>query len=198
LPVSSRTVEEISARAGYFTHMLDIQAGAPAFEEIQIEYHPRIPIILTEAYFALTDAYKRVHLSEGRRTEPIKQAALTCATIAVIKPLRPIGSPEIDREEYLYINPMLAMRAACSIVEHPFDRRAFDDRRRFYRSLSLASLPSLDPLIDEANENDGVLSSDWHFVLTQHELRDLNHLISMFAVLADLKIYAADDPSADG
>lgn len=169
--------------------MLRIQVEAEAFRQIPIAYHDRIPIALAEAYFAISEAYKRVHLEEGRRTNPIKQAAFTCVAISVIRPLRPVDSPEIDNEELLYVNQMLAMRASCAIIDHPFHKRAFDDQRRFYRSLSTLSLPSLDPLIGEVNNSDGKIISEYDLELSLTEQRELNFVVSMFTVLNDLPIY---------
>jgi hypothetical protein len=105
-------------------------------------------------------------------------------------PIRPDGDGPIESPEILYANPMLAMRIASAVIDHPFERRAFDSRRRFCRDLQRLSLPSLQPLIDEANANDGKLASEWEIELTPDEMKTLDRLVCMMEVLSELKIYA--------
>jgi hypothetical protein len=176
----------------FFGRLMEIQLASPAFVGAEVEYHPKVSSLLTEAYFAITDAYKRIFLNEGRRTEVIKQAALTCAVISAIQPLRPKTTP-VDDDRLLYINPMFAMRAACAIIDHPFHLRGFDNQRRFYVNLSSLSLPCLAPMIDEANDNDFALTTLWKLELSPEEIRELNHIISLFSVLYEMKIFKKKD-----
>jgi hypothetical protein len=188
VPVAGVSSQDILARAGFFEAAIEVALASPAFVGVPLFHHPRIPVVLAESYFALTEAYKYHHLQPGKRTEEIKQAALTAATICVVKPLRPQHGAAAT-EEMIYCNQMLAMRAACAIVEHPFGSRAFDERRRFYRAIGDFALPAIAPLIAEANANNGELTTEFSFDLSLRERHDLNMLINMFAVLRDLRIY---------
>jgi hypothetical protein len=161
---------------------------------LDVRFHPKIGDLLAEVYFALTDAYKAAFLSPGRRTEARKIAALTCASIAAVQPLRPPAST-IEREEYLYINPMFAMRCACAIVDHPWHKRAFDERRRFCKALMDIRLPCTDDMIADANANDGViLLGTYSLDLSPPERAFLHMLIGRFEVLEQQKIYVQTEP----
>lgn len=187
-------------RAGFFAEAISLHLKDIAFAGTEIEHHPKISSVMAEAFFALTDAYERRHLNAGKKIEPVKQAALTCAVICCVMPLRPVLEL-VDREELIYINPMLAMRAACAIIAHPFHRRAFDEQRRHYRLTQSLSLPSLAPLLDEANTNDCVLTSNFELDLKRDERDRLNGLVNYFTVLKELKIYtlkAEADEAAPG
>lgn len=151
--------------------------------------HESAPLLLSECYFALSEAYKHGRLGVGHRTEPTKIAALTCVTIAVVCPLRPPNPDNVERVEEIYANPMLAMTAACSIVGHLFHQRAFDDRRRFYKALMRIEMPSLDPIIQEFVSRDGALNSDWKIDLSRSESGTLDSKVCMFSVLRDVKIF---------
>lgn len=188
MPVVGKTALEISARADFFKTAIDIQLAAPAMHGLDLGYHPLMPGILAHAYFAVSEAYKKQYLYPDKQTDPTKQAALTCAAIAFIKPLRPPDS-RIQREEYIYVNAMLAMRAACGIVEHPFHQRDFDSQRRFYKQLNLLELPNMASIMSEAAANGGEIKGNVQVSLTRHEEYQLNSLINMFVVLRDMKIY---------
>jgi hypothetical protein len=188
LAVTGKTPEDISARAIYFQAAIDTQLASPALQDLQISYHCNIPTLLAEIYFALSEAYKSVYLSPENRTNTPKIAALTCASIAVVKPLRP-NNPVIEDEEFIYVNGLLGLRAACAIVEHPFHTRSFDDIRRWCRSLDHFQMPSVQPIIAEAARNNGITNSTWAINLSSEERCKLDTLISMFSVLKDLKIY---------
>lgn len=186
MPVNGVTAADIAVRASFFAKATELLLEGPAFSGCLVEVHLGIHSVIAEGFFALADAYERHHLKPGKKIEPVKQAALTCAVVCAISPLRPTAAL-VEEEELLYINPMLAMRAACSVIGHPFDKRAFDERRRHYRMVGSLRLPSLAPLIAEANANDGVLSSDFSFDLAMDERHRLNGLINYFTVLNDMK-----------
>ena len=157
-------------------------------KDLGIIYHPQVSNLLAHVYFALSEAYKGNFLYPERRTDPTKQAAFTCASIAVVRPLH-TPTATIDREEYVYINQMLAMRCACGIVDHPVHIRGFDEQRRMYMMLDRLTLPSVAPIVDEAVSNNGGITSDFQIKLTIAEEFNLKALISIFVVYKDLKIY---------
>jgi hypothetical protein len=140
LPVAGKTLAELQTRAQYFSTMIALQCRSLALSALGIIYHPKAPSLLSHVYFAISEAYKAKFLYPEKGTDPTKQAGLVCATIAVAKPLHS-PTKEIDREEYIYMNQMFAMRCACGIVEHPFHLRAWHDRRRFYKQLEKLDLP---------------------------------------------------------
>jgi hypothetical protein len=191
VPVVGKTALDISARAAFFKDAIETQIRAPAMQGLGLVYHDRMPEILAHAYFAMSQAYKRTFLYPDKQTDPTKQAALTCAAFAFIKPLRPPDA-RIQREEYIYVNAMLAMRAACAIVEHPFHTRDFDSQRRFFKQLDLLDLPNVTSIMNEAAANGGEIKGNLQITLTRQEEYQLKSLINMFVVLRDMKIWAKD------
>ena len=153
--------------------------------DLGLLYHPSVADVLSHIYFGLSEAYKAEYLYPHERTDPTKQAAITCAAISVVKPLRP-PSAEIAREEFLYANQMLAMRCSCSISEHPFHTQAFDARRRIYKQLSLIELPYTKEVMTESANNNGQIKSEIVFKLNLNEEYKLKSIVNMFVVLTDL------------
>jgi hypothetical protein len=190
VPVVGKTALDISTRAEFFKDAIEVQLKSPAMQGLGLVYHEKMPEILAHAYFAMSEAYKRTFLYPNKQTDPTKQAALSCAAIAFIKPLRPPDS-RIQREEYIYVNAMLAMRASCAIVEHPFHTRDFDSQRRFFKQLDLLDLPNVTSIMNEASANGGVIKGNLQIALTRQEEYQLKSLINMFVVLRDMKIWAA-------
>ena len=190
MPVVGKTALDISTRAEFFKDSLEIQIQSPALQGLELVYHGKMPEILAHAYFAVSEAYKKSFLYPDKQTDPTKQAALTCAILAFIKPLRPPDA-RIQREEYIYVNAMLAMRASCAIVEHPFHTRDFDSQRRFFKQLDLLDLPNVTSIMGEAAANAGEIKANLQITLTRHEEYQLKSLINMFVVLRDMKIWAA-------
>jgi hypothetical protein len=187
LPVAGKKLAEVQTRAQYFSRMIEIQRRSPALVALDIRYHPKAPSLLSHVYFALSEAYKAIFLNEGKGTDPTKQAAFTCATISVVKPLHS-PTDQIDREEYIYMNQMFAMRCACGIVDHPFHSRSWHDRRRFYKQLQKLDLPVVNPIIDEAVDNNGDITTEWKIKLSNDDEYKLTSLVNQFVVLKDLKI----------
>jgi hypothetical protein len=186
MPVAGKTASEISTRAEYFRKMIDLQCRSPAMRDLGLVYHPNAADVLSHIYFGLSEAYKAEYLYPDRRTDPTKQAAITCAAIAVVKPLRP-PSAEIEREEFLYVNQMFAMRCSCSIIEHSFHTQAFDARRRVYKQLSLIEFPCTKEAMTEAANNNGQIKSELVFDLSSTEDYKLKSLMNLFVVLNDLQ-----------
>lgn len=188
MPVAGKTAAELEKRADYFDKMIRLQARSPALSGLEILWHSHIGMLLSHIYFAVSEAYKGEFLYPDKRTDPTKQAAFTCAAIAVVKPLHSPSS-EVDREEYVYMNQMLAMRCACGIVEHPFHARAWVERRRIYKMLERVQLPSTSPIIEEAFGNNGTINTDWKIILSVQEEFSLQSLVNLFVVYKDLKIF---------
>jgi hypothetical protein len=174
--------------------MIDLQLGSRLMRDLGIVYHPQAPNLLAHVYFALSEAYKGGFLYPDRRTDPTKIAAITCAAISGVRPLH-APTAAVEREEYIYVNQMLAMRCACGIVDHPVHTRGFDEQRRIYMMLQRIALPSIEPIVDEAVSNNGLITSDFQIKLTSAEEFNLKALINLFVVYKDLKIYQTNPPS---
>ena len=149
----------------------------------QIDYHPKVSDLLAHAYFALTEAYKEEFLYQDKGTDPTKQAAITCATVAAIKPLHAPQS-DVDQLEYVYMNQMLAVRCGCAVLSHPFHTHAWSERWRFYKALERIEFPSLRPMIDEAVANNGDLKSDFQIKLSKDEECKLQLMVILFIALS--------------
>ncbi|WP_156653215.1 hypothetical protein [Methylobacterium sp. Leaf111] len=155
-----------------------------------MQYHEQMPAILADVYFSLTHAYKELYLVPGHGTDVIKQAALTCAAIAAVKPIRPPGDIDpqnVDREEYVFANAMLAMKSSCGIVQHPFHKRPFDDRRRAYAAFQKLELACIEPIMNEAAAQDGVLTSMWDLSLSNTDEALINGLVLQFSLYSQMK-----------
>ena len=127
--------------------------------------------------------------SSTHKTEPSKIAALTCVSIALVNPVRPLAPPDVPDYVVAYANPMFAMRCACSIVEHPFHRRSWEDRARFYDGLRDLHFSSFDRYIEDSNQGIRKLLDPMKFELGREEMRLIEDKIMMFTVLQELKIY---------
>jgi len=195
LAVVGKSPAEVATRADYFQKMIDLQLGSKVLKDLGVVYHPRVPELLAHVYFALSEAYKAEFLYPGKRTDPTKIAAITCATIAVVRPLHaPVST--ITKEEYIYMNEILAMRCACSIVDHPVHIRGFDEQRRVYKMLQRLQLPSVDQIINEAVQSNGAIASEVQIKLLPQEEFALKALINLFVVYKDLKIFK-EAPKSD-
>lgn len=189
MPVVGKTADELRERARFFQHAIDRVCALPPYSDGALLYHPRIGETLATCYFALSEAYKRRRLPPGARSHPSKIAALTTVTIAAVQPLRVREPNAVESEEFLYANPILAMRCGCSIVAHPFHKASFDHRRRFYKMFAEVSIPSIDAIIQESNEKDSNITTLWNIDLSRAELAFLDSKVTMFEVLGGMKIY---------
>jgi hypothetical protein len=189
LPVVGKTAADIDARAAFFLGMIEKLTSSSAFSSLGIVYHSNIHNILAHVYFALSEAYKGKFLNDGKGTNPTKQAALACAAICAVNPLRPVPGEEV-REEHIYMNQMLAMRCACAIINHPVYLRSFDEQRRIYLQMQRYSFPSVRTILDATIANNGYISSNIAISLTPDEEVIVKSLISLFVVYKDLKIMA--------
>lgn len=184
MPVRGKQQADIDGRAAYFKDMIELLLGSSAFNHLEVQYHEKVHNVISHVYFALSEAYKRKFLHEGAGTDPTKQAALTCAAIIAVKPLRPL--PGKVHYEHIYINQMLAMRCACAIIDHPIQNLGFDEQRRIYMGMDRFEFPSTIPILDEAAANKGDIKSDVEITLTSKEEATLKGLISLFVAYKGL------------
>jgi hypothetical protein len=182
LPVVGKAAEDVAARAETFRILAAIQLSQPDFAALKIVFSPGIENVLAEAYFALSEAYKRVRLRRDSRTEWVKAGALVAATVSVINPLRPAG--RADKIEWPYVNPAFAMLCAYGHAQNIFAAQPFDERRRLYQSLQSIRLPCLDPIIREGNVTNGCFTSYWDLTLLPGEISMLDALVTAFNLLA--------------
>jgi hypothetical protein len=90
LPVVGKQPADIDARAAFFKRIIELLIGSAAFSHLALQYHSNVHVVLTHVYFALSEAYKAEFLKPGKGTDPTKQAAITCAAICAVNPLRPL------------------------------------------------------------------------------------------------------------
>jgi len=178
VPVKGKQAADIDARAAFFLAMIKNQTASRAFSHLELQYHDNIPTVLAHVYFALSEAYKSEFLNPGSGTDPTKQAALTCAAICAVNPLRPLPTEKVV-EEHLYLNPMLAMRCGCAIIGHPLHYN-FDASRRIYVQAQRFEFPSIQPILDEAAASGGEIKSNVEIKLTPAEEACLTGLVTMF------------------
>jgi hypothetical protein len=188
VPVYGIDQADLSTRADYFSLRIEATMQSPALKNVGLVYHARIPNVLAHAYFALSQAYKKTCLKEGNRTDSWKRAAITCAAITAVQPLRPpLIVNDLDKEEYLYANPILAMRCACPIVEHKFEKRTFDDQRRQYKSIMGMTFQSVEPILAEARRENGEINSTFDIMLSSDDEAKINALIEHFMLFSYLR-----------
>lgn len=187
MPIAGRTAEDLNSRQKYFAEMIEIELASKALRNANLYYHPEMPTILTHIYFALTNGYKQEHIKPGNRTDAAKRAALTCATIAAVKPLRPHPDKNsLDEDAELYANSMLAMRCSCSIVRHQFHKRPFDDQRRIYRALLPFKLDCVENALSQIRAVGGIKDSEIKLELSPEDDSKLSLLVDDFVMYSHL------------
>lgn len=185
MPVRGKQQADIDNRAAYFKEMIELLLGSSAFNHLEVQYHENVHKVISHVYFALSEAYKRKFLHDGAGTDPTKQAALTCAAVCAVKPLRPLPTNKVHYE-HIYMNQMLAMRCACAIIDHPIQSLGFDEQRRIYMHMDRFQFPSTTPILDEAAANKGEIKSNVEITLTPKEEGDLKGLIALFVAYKGL------------
>ncbi len=95
---------------------------------------------------------------------------------------------------------MFAMRCACSVIEHPYHMRSFEERRRVYDDLSLTRFPCLESFIADVKAgtkkdidayDTGIKPGKFSLEISRLELAKIESFVSMFEVYQQQKIYAA-------
>jgi hypothetical protein len=158
-------------------------------------YHDSHPDQLAHVYFALHDAYKGLYIPDSHRSDQAKRAAITCAAVIAVSPIHRDpnkNDPHIVREPWDladadYPNPFLAIRCACAIVSHPFHKRPWDNRRRIYCGYLGFEFPTVEPMLEEARKNNGIISTNWPVKpLTPQEESIVNLLVSDYEIYSYL------------
>jgi hypothetical protein len=189
VPVYGVPQADILSRARYYRQRIEDTVSSAALRDVGLVYHDHIHDILAHVYFAISQAYKKTCLKSGNRTDAWKRAAITCASITAVQPLRPpLIVNDLEREEYLYANPILAMRCACPIVEHQFEKRPFDDQRRQYKSILGMQFPCIEPILVEARKSNGIIENEYDVMLTTDEEAKINSLIEHFMLFSYMRI----------
>jgi hypothetical protein len=181
LAVVGKTAGEIATRSQTFAELALEQLQHPDFVAANVSFHQPSANILAEAYFALSEAYKRRRLKSDSRSDWSKAAALTAITICAINPIRPAGPA--NAPEWPYLNPQFGLFCAHAFSQSVFTLPGFDQQRRLFQSLQSAKLPCLSPLIAEGNVNNGSFTSNWNIAISDNEMAYLDLMITMFVVL---------------
>lgn len=145
---------------------------------------------VAEAYFLLSEkAFKPKRIEANHKTTMPKIAALTCAAISTVNPIR-FAVESSDVTAVRYANPMFAMQLACSVIDHPYHVRAFEERRRLYEQILGLELPCLQPFLDDRMAKKNTPLSSFELNFTRAEMREIEGLVSIFTVYEEMKIYA--------
>jgi hypothetical protein len=191
------TGDRITRRAQFFLEMGNKQVGSQSIRNGGIKISIATAQVLAEAYFLLSESYKSYRSEGEHKTANPKIAAMTCAAICALNPLRP---PKADFGvlEIRYANPMFAMRCASAIIEHPWHTRSFEERRRTYDELTTLQFPCLDKFIQDVSsgrkrplEDYNTKTDKFSIGLTFPEIARIESLINRFVVYQELKIYAS-------
>jgi hypothetical protein len=194
--------DRIEKRANFFKNMATRFAAGEAVQKAGIVFNPLHALTLAEAYYLLSESYRSYRMETDHRTATPKIAALTCAAICAVNPLRP---PKADFEnlDVRYANPMFAMRCAISIVTHPYHLRAFEERRRILDELAITHFPCLDPYLADVACGQKKPLDDYNMKLdkfsvgiSMDEITRIESYVSRFTVFQDQKIFAAPSASA--
>jgi hypothetical protein len=181
LAVVGKTAGDIATRSQTFAELAYQQLQQPDFVAANVSFHPPSANILAEAYFALSEAYKRRRLKDDSRSDWSKAAALTAITVSVINPIRPAGPA--NQPQWPYLNPQFGLLCAHSFSQKVFQLPGFDQQRRLFQSWQSAKLPCLSPIIAEGNANGGNFTSNWEISISDNEMAYLDLMITMFVIL---------------
>ena len=189
MPIFKIENARIEKRARFFVHAANAMITSPGSEIADFEISETRAKQTGELYFLLSDAYKeKRHENPESPSEFPKIAALTAISIAGLNPLRPKDASQHPSEMTEYANPILAMQIACDRIGHPFHKRSLFERFRFYDLLRKYSFPTIDRYIVACNGGREIGSSfDINF--TREEVREIENKMSLFYVLAGLKIF---------
>jgi hypothetical protein len=178
LAVVGKTAQEIATRAETYRVLANIQMAHPDFVQANVAFEPNCANLLAEAYFALSEAYKKRRLKVKSLTDWTKVAALTAVTVSYVRPIRPAG--RADSPQWPYLNPAFGLLCAYGLSQTVFEYPEFDQRRRFYQSLEGISLPCLNPVIAEGIATKGNFTSTWDLsgTITDPEIAYLDILVT--------------------
>ena len=183
-------VERVRRRADFFLVEAELLCATPLLRTCGFQLRPEFAEATAEAYFLLNEAYKSQRMmGDATRTQDPKIAAMTCIAIGVLNPLRPAQVPDPQPPILQYANPMLAMRCASHIVNHPFEGRPFEECARFYDSVRRLQLPSLNQYIRDVRVGARNVGDPFKIDLSFDEIREIENKVSLFTVLQELPIF---------
>lgn len=105
---------------------------------------PNAGLLLTNAYFLISDAYKLRRGMQESRTHIYKVAAFTAAAIMAVRPIRVSDTSNVVHIAVAQANQQCAMRAAQALLGLDLERLDPDFLRRMYSSVfSLVDMPCL-------------------------------------------------------
>ena len=129
-------------------------------------YHDGHPDLLAHVYFAIHDAFKSCYVRHGHLSDAAKRAAASCAAVIAVAPLHP--NPNVTRavdsstdDDIDYPNPFMAARCAAVYLPHPFEKKAWDARRRDYCGYTGLQFPSVEPIIADWESSGGQVIKAW-------------------------------------
>lgn len=189
--------ERIERRAQFLRKMGQRHISTPLLQSVGMKFDDAAALTLSEAYYLLSESYKSYRNEPDHRTANPKIAAMTCAAICAINPLRPPAA-DFGIVEIRFANPMLAMRCATTIIQHPYHMRAFDERRRIYDELAITHFPCLDPYISDVKagnkkplENYNTKPDKFSIGISLQEVTKIESFVSRFIVYEQQKIYVS-------
>lgn len=110
-------------------------------------------ILTTNAYFLLSNAYKRARLAGANRTYDYKVAAMSAAAVMIVRPMRLMRSTLQNEELLRNANMDCATRLAAARIEVDLSRVDPDFVRRLHRAtLGPIDLPSLSPYLSHFDQ----------------------------------------------
>lgn len=141
-------------RAAFFSGIADrILKRLPGLLQ-QADFRADSPVLMSAAYFLLSDAYKSERNKSGSLTDEYKRAAISAIAVMVVRPISPLDPERVDSMTVYLANPLLALACANAwAADRDLLRHfPFDYMKRFYISLQALHFPSMQPFIDHVND----------------------------------------------
>jgi hypothetical protein len=180
--------ERIDRRAKFFFEIGEQVKNSKPLSAVGPTFDFQSAECLAEAYFLLSEAFKPVRIQEGHKTTKPKIAALTCAAVAMVNPFH-FDNPDFENLVIRYANPILAMHLACGIIDHPFHKRSFDERRRIYSQILGMGFTCLDEFIADRKAGTPKDLAEYKIALNRGEMREIENLVNLFTVYEQMPIF---------
>lgn len=181
-------VERVRRRADFFLDEAGRLCGLPEFADLGFRLTDQAALFTAEAYYLVNSAYKDKRQNTGHRTQPTKIAAITATVVATVNPIRPEQEPETPSIASTYLNPLLALRLGCNIVQHPLHRQAWMRLQWFCDGLRNEELECLTPYIDAVRQGTRVIGTEFDISVNASDLRRIENRVSFFDVLSQMPI----------
>lgn len=182
-------VQKVRQRADFFLVEAGQLCAQARFAQYGFALSDENAMYLSEAYFLVNEAYKERRQNEGHKTQPPKIAAITAAVIGMVNPLRPAAPPQAATKETTYANPLFALRAACTIVDHPIHKRPWEQRMWFCDQTRLDRLECLDSYLELVRAGKRTIGDLFDISLSDADLARIEGRFSFYAVLGDMKVF---------